>query len=154
MPLLPLKPRLIIADSVASGSASLHSTRSFSLPNHKRARLPLRGPARRVLKAAFTLAGQVSGLGVGSILLAHRTNKLIAAALGILIAVVPVYWFTTWLQGQGEAEVSVAANSSIAFVDLTIAKVVEKLDDLASRGVNSCTAPNIETLRQSAPLSR
>jgi sensor c-di-GMP phosphodiesterase-like protein len=83
------------------------------------------------------------------ILLVNRTHKLLAAVLGILIAAVPVYWFTTWLQGQGEAEVSVAANSSIAFVNLTIEKVIGKLDDLASRGVESCNAANIETLRQS-----
>ena len=85
---------------------------------------------------------------VGSILLAHRTNKIIAAALGILIAAAPVYWFTNWLQRQGEAEVSVAANSSIAFVNLTIGKVVKKLDDIASRSADSCSAANVDILRQ------
>ena len=85
---------------------------------------------------------------VGSTLLAHKTSKLLAAALGILLAALPVYWFTTWLQGQGSAEVSVAANSSIALLDLTIGKVVERLDGLASRGINSCNPANIEALRQ------
>jgi sensor c-di-GMP phosphodiesterase-like protein len=83
-------------------------------------------------------------------LLARTTHKLIAAALGILIAAVPVYWFTNWLQGQGEAEASVTANWSIASVDLTIQKVVEKLDDLANRGIDSCGAANTETLRRAA----
>jgi sensor c-di-GMP phosphodiesterase-like protein len=85
---------------------------------------------------------------VGSILLAHRTGKLIAAALGILVAAIPVYWFNTWLQGQGEAEVSVAANSSIVLVDLTIGKVVQELNNLASRGIASCSAATVDTLRQ------
>lgn len=101
-----------------------------------------------MLKAAFTLAMARQWTGVGSILLAHRTNKIIAAALGILIAAAPVYWFTSWLQQQGEAEVSVAANSSIAFVNLTIGEVVKKLDDIASGSVNSCSAANVDTLRQ------
>ncbi len=80
---------------------------------------------------------------------ALRTNKLLAAVLGILIAVVPIYWLTSWLQQQGVAEVSVAANWSIGFVDLTIDRAVASLNDLASRGVDSCSAANTETLRQS-----
>jgi sensor c-di-GMP phosphodiesterase-like protein len=81
-------------------------------------------------------------------LLARATNKLIAAVLGILIAAVPIYWFTNWLQQQGEAEVSVAAKSAIASLNLTVGKVVETLDGLASRGVDSCSASNVDTLRQ------
>jgi len=82
-------------------------------------------------------------------LLTHRIHKLFAAALGILIAAVPVYWFTTWLEGQGEAEVSVAANWSIAFIDLTIDRLVASLKDLSDRGIDSCTPANVDTLRQS-----
>jgi sensor c-di-GMP phosphodiesterase-like protein len=85
---------------------------------------------------------------VGSILLAHRTNKIIAAALGILIAAAPVYWFTNWLQQQGEAEVSVASDASIAFVDMTIGQVAKKLDEIDSSGVDSCTGANVDTLRR------
>jgi sensor c-di-GMP phosphodiesterase-like protein len=85
---------------------------------------------------------------VGSILLAHRTNKIIAAALGIVIAAAPVYWFTSWLQQQGEAEVSVASNASIAFVDMTIGQVAKKLDEIDSSGVDSCTGANVDTLRR------
>jgi sensor c-di-GMP phosphodiesterase-like protein len=81
-------------------------------------------------------------------LLALRTNKIIAAAVGILIAAAPVYWFTNWLQGQGEAEVSVAAKSSITLVNLTIAKVVEKLHSVAK--VDSCSAANVDLLHQTA----
>ncbi len=81
-------------------------------------------------------------------MLAQTKNKLIAAVLGILIAAVPVYWFTNWLQRQGEAEASVAAKSSIALLNVTVRDTVQKLDDLASRGVDSCSPANVETLRQ------
>src|SRR5580700_8677567 len=84
----------------------------------------------------------------GTVLLAQTKNKLIAAVLGILIAAVPVYWFTNWLQRQGEAEASVAAKSSIALLNLTVRDTVQKLDDLASRGIDSCSPANVETLRQ------
>jgi sensor c-di-GMP phosphodiesterase-like protein len=86
---------------------------------------------------------------VGWNLLAFRTHKLFAAALGIVIAAAPVYWFTSWLETQGEAEVSVAANWSIGFIDLTIDRAVASLDELVNRGIDSCTPANVETLRQS-----
>lgn len=76
------------------------------------------------------------------------TNKLFAAFLGVLAAVVPVYCLTTWLQGQGVTEVSVAADWSVAVVDLTIDRAIGRLQDLAKRGVDSCNAANIDTLRQ------
>jgi len=79
-----------------------------------------------------------------------RRNKLVGAALGIVIAATPVYWFMSWLQGQGATEVSVAANWSIGFIDLTIDQVVASLDDLANHGLDSCTPANIDTLRQTA----
>jgi sensor c-di-GMP phosphodiesterase-like protein len=81
-------------------------------------------------------------------LLALRTNKPLAAVLGILLAAVPIYWFTSWLEEQGVAEVSVAANWSIAYVDLTIDRVVASLNDLANRGVDSCSPADTEALRQ------
>jgi len=74
---------------------------------------------------------------------------LIAAGLGIVIAAVPIYWFTSWLEGQGEAEVSVAADWSIASIDLTIDRAVSNLRDLTNRGIDSCNAANTDVLRQS-----
>lgn len=82
-------------------------------------------------------------------MLALRSKKLVAAALGIVLAVTPVYWFISWLQRQGETEVSVAAHWSIGFIDLTIDQVVARLEDLANRGLDSCTPANVETMHQS-----
>lgn len=81
-------------------------------------------------------------------MLALKTKKPLAAVLGILVAAVPIYWFTSWLEEQGVAEVSVAANWSVAYVDLTIDRVVASLNDLANRGVDSCSPANTEALRQ------
>jgi EAL domain-containing protein (putative c-di-GMP-specific phosphodiesterase class I) len=74
----------------------------------------------------------------------------LAAAIGIVMAGAPVYLFTSWLEGQGEAEAAVAANWSIGFIDVTIDDVVARLGELAKRGIDSCTPANIETLRQAA----
>lgn len=81
-------------------------------------------------------------------MLARNTHKLIAAALGILLAALPIYWFTNWLERQGETEVSVAANWSVAAVDLAIDKAVHTLKDVAGRGVDSCSPANVDALRQ------
>ena len=86
-------------------------------------------------------------------MLKFGTYKLFAAALGIAIAAVSIYWLTSWLQGQGEAEVSVAADWSVGFVDLTIDGAVASLRDLANRDIESCTPANVETLRQSVIAS-
>jgi len=76
-------------------------------------------------------------------------NKVLAAAVGIVLAVAPVYWFTSWLVGQGEAEASVAANWSIGFIDTTIDAVVGKLGELATQGIDACSPANVDVLRQS-----
>ena len=78
----------------------------------------------------------------------RTTKKLLAAAFGILLAALPVYWFTSWLQTLGESEVSVTANWSINFVDMTIDQVVAKLDDLANHSLDSCTPATVDALRQ------
>jgi sensor c-di-GMP phosphodiesterase-like protein len=100
-----------------------------------------------MLKAAFTLAMAPQHTG-GTTLLAYNKHKLAAAAFGILIAVLPIYWFTNWLERQGEAVVSVAANSSIAAVDLVIGGTVHALEAVAGGGVDSCSPANVAALRQ------
>lgn len=76
------------------------------------------------------------------------TNKLLAAFAGVLIAVVSIYWFTSWLEEQGVAEVSVTADWSVGFLDLSIDRVSAKLRSLANRGVDSCGAADTALMRQ------
>lgn len=73
---------------------------------------------------------------------------MFAAALGIVIAAAPVYWFTSWLEAQGQSEVSVAANWSVGFIDLTIDRVVASLNRLAATGVDACTPAAVDAMRQ------
>ena len=68
--------------------------------------------------------------------------------LGIVIAAAPVYWFTFWLEQQGQSEVTVTANSAVAFVDLTIDRVVAGLNQLAAAGIDLCTPATVDSLRQ------
>lgn len=83
-----------------------------------------------------------------STLRAVASHKLFAAVIGIVLAAVPVYWFTSWLEEQGEAEASVAATGAVRLIDLTLDGVVAKLAELAGRGIDSCTPAVVETLRQ------
>ena len=73
---------------------------------------------------------------------------MVAAILGVLATAGPVLWFITWLQKQGESEVSVTATWSIGVTDLTIDQAVVVLTDLTGRGIDSCQPDHIETLRQ------
>jgi sensor c-di-GMP phosphodiesterase-like protein len=79
---------------------------------------------------------------------AFGRHKLFAAALGLVLAAVPAYCFTSWVQEQGEPDAFVAANWSIKFIDLTIDGVAAKLGELADRGIDSCGPANIEALQQ------
>jgi sensor c-di-GMP phosphodiesterase-like protein len=82
------------------------------------------------------------------VLLKSKTYNVLAAVFGIVIAALPVYWFNSWLEEQGSSEVLVAANWSVGFLDMTIDGVVANLETLASRGLDSCNAANVDTLRQ------
>jgi sensor c-di-GMP phosphodiesterase-like protein len=79
--------------------------------------------------------------------------KLLAAGVGIVLTAGPVFWFTSWLQKQGEAEVSITANSSIGLTELVIDQAVVVLNDLAARGVDTCAAANVEQLRKKVFVS-
>jgi sensor c-di-GMP phosphodiesterase-like protein len=79
--------------------------------------------------------------------------KLVAAVLGVLATSGPVLWFVTWLQKQGEAEVSITANWSVGIADLYIGQALVALNDLAARGVDSCKPAHLDALRQSLFVS-
>lgn len=77
-----------------------------------------------------------------------REFKWLAAVVGILIAAGPVLLFTSWLQRQGDAEVSIAASWTIGNAELQIGKAAAALEALAAKGVDGCRPAQIETLRQ------
>jgi hypothetical protein len=61
-----------------------------------------------------------------------------------------VLLFASWLQKQGEAEFSVAANWSIRNVELMIDQAVTNFHELDARGIRSCRASDVEILQQTS----
>jgi sensor c-di-GMP phosphodiesterase-like protein len=75
--------------------------------------------------------------------------KLLAVVIGIALTAGPAYWFTSWLQKQGEAEVSITANAAIGLTELIIDQSIAALNDLAARDIDTCTPANIDLMRKS-----
>ena len=73
--------------------------------------------------------------------------------LGVLATAGPVLWFISWLQKQGETEVSITANWAIGLTDLRIDQTIATLNDLAARGVDSCKPAHLDLLRQTLFVS-
>ena len=89
----------------------------------------------------------------GRDLVSFGKYKFLAAAIGILLTAGPVYWFTSWLQKQGEAEVAITAGASIGLTELLIDQTVAVLNDVAARGIESCAPSNVELLRKTVFVS-
>ena len=66
---------------------------------------------------------------------------------------VPVLWLTSWLQKQGEAEAFIMANRAIGILEGRIDDAVDALNELVSKGVDSCKPAHLEALRQKVFLS-
>jgi hypothetical protein len=81
-------------------------------------------------------------------LIQTRHYKLLTALAAIVATALPALWFTSWLQRQGEAEVSVTATWSVGVIDLSIDRAVATLNDLAAHGVDSWRPANLDLLRQ------
>ena len=87
-------------------------------------------------------------MGEGNRVGRFKEHKLLAAVLGILVTAGPVLWFTSWLQKQGEAEVSVAASWTIGNAEFQVGRAVASLEALAATGVDGCRPAQIDVLRQ------
>ncbi len=81
-------------------------------------------------------------------------RNLLATLVGVLLAGLPMSVFNFWLdeliERQGQEEVAVSARRTITLAESRIARVTGTLDDLASRGVDSCRPSQIELLRKAA----
>lgn len=80
--------------------------------------------------------------------------KLLAAVVGIVIAGVPMAAFHFWLndlvEKKGREEVNQVAWRTISLAEWRLGSVIESLDDLARRGVDSCRLEHLNILRQTA----
>ncbi len=81
-------------------------------------------------------------------------RNVVAIAVGVLLASAPLIVFDFWLGGlvdrQGQAEVSTAALRAIALANARLAMVIEALDGLAAKGVNSCQPDALDAMRRAA----
>jgi sensor c-di-GMP phosphodiesterase-like protein len=81
-----------------------------------------------------------------------RRKLLVAIGIGVVLAGPPVAAFNIWLSGlverQGRQELELAARRHMALAETRVARVLETLEDLAKRGVDSCQPAHIEALRQ------
>ena len=78
--------------------------------------------------------------------------KLAAIPLGLALAGVPAAAVHTWLshyiEREGINELNVSAKRVIALTETRLARVIEGLDDLAARGVRSCTEADRDAMNQ------
>ena len=91
---------------------------------------------------------------MGLIVRALTRKKIIAIAAGVVLAGVPLLVFDLWISGlinrQGQDEVMTSAQRAVALAESRVSQVIEALDGLAARGVDSCDAADIAAMRQAA----
>jgi sensor c-di-GMP phosphodiesterase-like protein len=83
---------------------------------------------------------------------AFPRRNLIAIAVGIVLAAVPLVAFDFWLGGlidrQGQAEVETSAKRAVALAESRTVQTVGALDALVAAGVNSCAPDHLNAMRQ------
>ena len=83
-----------------------------------------------------------------------RHKYLIAVVIGAVLAGVPPVAFEFWLTGlverQGQEDVNLSARRVLTLGENRIGRVVTMLDNLATRGVDSCRNTSIDAMRQAA----
>ena len=81
-----------------------------------------------------------------------RRKKFLAVLIGVALASVPMGAFNLWLnyfiEQQGQDEVAAVAHRSVAMADARVARLVDGLNDLTRRGIDSCEPAHLEVLRQ------
>ena len=69
--------------------------------------------------------------------------KLAAIPLGLALAGVPAAavhtWLSRYIEQEGINELNISAKRVIALTETRLGRVIEALDDLAARGVRTCT---------------
>ncbi len=81
-----------------------------------------------------------------------RRKLLVAIGIGVVLAGPPVAAFNIWLSGLvergGRQELETAARRHMVLAEARVGRVLETLDDLAKRNIDSCRPAHIEALRQ------
>ena len=81
-----------------------------------------------------------------------RRKKLVAVVIGVVLASVPMAAFSLWLdyfiEQKGREEVDLVGRRALALADARLSRVVDALGELAERGIESCRAGHLESLRR------
>jgi sensor c-di-GMP phosphodiesterase-like protein len=81
-----------------------------------------------------------------------KLKKFLAISAGVLVLGLPSAAFNYRLDGaverQSREEMNLAARRTMALAESRIARAITILDDLAARGVNSCSPEHLDALRQ------
>ncbi len=88
---------------------------------------------------------------MGLFVRAFPRRNLIAIAVGIVLAAVPLIAFDFWLGGlidrQGQAEVETSAKRAVALAESRTLQTIGALNELAMRGVDSCRLDHVDAMR-------
>ena len=83
---------------------------------------------------------------------------LAAIAIGVVLAGLPVAALNIWLSGvvdrQGREDLEQVARRQITLSEVRLAGAVAALDELASRGIDSCSVSHVDALRQATFTTR
>jgi sensor c-di-GMP phosphodiesterase-like protein len=78
--------------------------------------------------------------------------KLAAIPIGLALAGVPAaavhFWLSHYIEQDGIKELNVSAKRVIALTETRLGRVIEALDDLAARGVTSCTGADRDAMHE------
>lgn len=81
-----------------------------------------------------------------------RRKLLVAIAIGVALAGPPVAALNIWLGGiaerQGRQELELSARRQMVLAEARIGSALTSLDQLAARGIDSCSAAHVDELRQ------
>jgi sensor c-di-GMP phosphodiesterase-like protein len=91
---------------------------------------------------------------MGLVLRAFTRRNLVAIIVGALLAGAPLlaldFWLNGFIERQGQAEITTAAQRAVALANARLQQVIEALDKLAAQGVDSCRPDAIDAMRQAS----
>jgi sensor c-di-GMP phosphodiesterase-like protein len=91
---------------------------------------------------------------MGSAARVFSRKNVIGIVAGVVLAGAPLLAFNLWLGNlidrQGQEEVETSARRAMTLAESRVTSVVDALDDLAARGVDSCRPGNVDAMRAAA----